>query len=98
MPREYPYLLIFKEKHGERYYLVQNESEPRKIYLHVLTERFKSGWYDWMKHEPGPMKIRYNMIKKAVEEQLVDKAGTLIRSQADGEYEGYEEETFDSFS
>lgn len=38
-----PKLLVFREKHGERYFLVQNEAQLHAIALHVLQERVKAG-------------------------------------------------------
>jgi hypothetical protein len=41
-----PMLLIFKEKHGDRYFHVPNDKTLFRVALYVLTERYKQGyWY-----------------------------------------------------
>lgn len=97
MPQEYPYLLLFKEKYSTYHYLVQGPDDPQKIYLSVLTRRFKDGWYNWMKSEKGAIRIRYDMIETVVNGQILNKAGTLIRAQANGEYEGFDQQSIDPF-
>ena len=47
--RVYPQLVVFKEKHGDNYYLLASAEAELKMYLDVLTSRFKENWYSWMK-------------------------------------------------
>jgi hypothetical protein len=49
---KYPVIVIFKEKHGDRYFIANNQEELGKICLQVLTERFDDGyWY----YKPEPL-------------------------------------------
>lgn len=47
--RNYPQLIIFHEKHGDGYYLVESREAEEKMFLQVLEERNQYGWYKWMK-------------------------------------------------
>lgn len=49
MPVNYPQLIVFREKHGDSYYLVESKEAEYKMFLEVLTERNQYGWYSWMK-------------------------------------------------
>ena len=51
--RTYPQLVVFKEKHGDNFYLVDSKESEEKMFLDVLTDRLNTGWYSWMKeHKP----------------------------------------------
>jgi len=47
--RNYPQLIVFNEKHGDNYFLVESKEAEEKMYLDVLTNRNKYGFYSWMK-------------------------------------------------
>ena len=58
MKKEYPRGFVFKEKHGDLYYLVQNEEELNKMWLQVLKDRHQQGYYNWMKdYVPYGLKV-----------------------------------------
>lgn len=54
--KNYPQLIVFNEKHGNNYFLVESKEAEEKMYLNVLTERNKYGYYSWMK-EYKPYRI-----------------------------------------
>jgi len=41
--RNYPQLIIFHEKHGDGYYLVESREAEEKMFLQVLEERNQYG-------------------------------------------------------
>lgn len=43
---KYPFLLVFKEKHGSYHFLIRSIPELFEISLKILTERFEEGWYN----------------------------------------------------
>ncbi len=46
MKSNYPYLLIFHEKHGSRHFLINSEVDLHKVALTVVKQRIEEGWYD----------------------------------------------------
>lgn len=52
-----PMLLVFKEKHGDRYYHVVDDKMLLAVALKILTERFEEGyWYGEPSDLPDPPK------------------------------------------
>jgi hypothetical protein len=47
-----PKLLVFKEKHGQRYFYVHNDKALFKAALKILTERAKEGYWYYKPEEP----------------------------------------------
>lgn len=47
--KNYPQLIVFNEKHGDNYFLVESKEAEEKMYLEVLTDRNKYDNYSWMK-------------------------------------------------
>lgn len=47
------YVVVFKEKHGDRYFVVNSPDALYRASLEVLKERYNNEWYNWMKdHKP----------------------------------------------
>lgn len=47
------YVVVFKEKHGDRYFVVNSPDALYRVSLEVLKERYNNEWYNWMKdHKP----------------------------------------------
>lgn len=48
--QRFPSIIVFNEKHGNRYYIANNPDEFGRVFLTVLEERFhQKYWYNWMK-------------------------------------------------
>lgn len=133
--KTYPQLVVFHEKHGDNFYLVESREAESKMFLEVLKDRFSIGWYSWMKnHKPYGMKPPYTkddiekmpdsmgsekkkyllelskwereesesqginndyqLILKAIETNDGLIAEKIIREYSDGEYDGFEYESF----
>lgn len=51
--KNYPQIVVFNEKHGDRYFLIESKEAELKMYLDVLKNRNMSGYYTWMMdHKP----------------------------------------------
>lgn len=58
--RTYPQLVVFREKYGDNFYLVESKEAEQKMFLEVLTDRFNQGWYSWFKdYKPYETKPSY---------------------------------------
>lgn len=51
------YIVIFKEKHGDRYFLVHNREELEKVALKIVKERNEEGWYNYEYELPTEPKM-----------------------------------------
>jgi len=59
-----PQLLVFKEKHGERYFHVPDDAALFKAALKVLSERFEEGcWYYKPEDKPEPPDVTEAQIE-----------------------------------
>lgn len=78
--RTYPQLVLFRGKYGDDYYLVESKEAEEKMFLDVLTDRFNTGWYSWMKeHKPYGTKPPYTRedIEKMPESMDKEKSSFL---------------------
>lgn len=77
-----PIIIRFDEKSGGKYFIAYSVQQAKNIYLHVLCERFKIGWYDDAND--------YETFRKSTEEQCCDLAYPLLSRRTDYEYEDFE--------
>jgi len=89
MPRQktYPQIYVFKEKHGDIFYLIESEEAENKMFLEVLSDRKKCGWYDWMK-DYIPYEKKPTYIKEDIEsmpDSMLEEKKRLLN-----EYKKYE--------
>ena len=78
---EKPSVLIFKEKHGSRYFSVTNDKELFAVALKVLTERFKDGyWY----YAPG-----FTHTKPDFTEEQIKAMPLSLREEAWKKFNAY---------
>lgn len=78
---KYLKLYIWKEKHGDRYIQVNSESGEYNMFLSILKERFKQGWYEGVNQE---------LMEKTIKNYCSLDAKNLLRQRKGYEYEGYE--------
>jgi hypothetical protein len=87
-------IVIFKEKHSDRYFAIPDIDTFCKVALKIVTERFKEGWYgdesDYSIDEPGLSreqvealpegKIKHDAMKRIAdyEAELKGKARYLV--------------------
>ena len=80
--RKYPVIVVFKEKHGDAYYLANNEDEFFAVFNHIFLERYTAGyWYtdeDFVQYAKDP------------DDFTGYDAFQFLNMHSDGEYEGYE--------
>lgn len=59
-----PELLILREKHGEGYYLINNDKKLFEVSLVILKTRFNEGWY----YDPDESEIpKASLTKEQIE-------------------------------
>lgn len=94
--RTYPQLVVFKGKHSDGFYLVDSKEAEEKMFLEVLTDRFNTGWYSWMKdHKPYGIKPSYSRedIEK-MPESMVKEKESFIRDISKWEKEEKQSKIF----
>lgn len=77
LKRDYRQILIFEEKHGNRYFIVNNRPELEQVALKIVLERNEQGWYCFNDEavEPNKPKIplseaaSYGNLEKAIKEE-----------------------------
>lgn len=84
----FPVFLIFKEKHGDRHFLVNSKEDVEKISLKILKERIEY-WY--------------SDIDKAIAEAIIEKengkaAYYFLEERSNGQYEDMRLSTFENYS
>jgi len=50
-----PRIVVFKEKHGDRHYIIHSSDDFRKICLSLVKERNQYGWYSHLEYEKEPV-------------------------------------------
>lgn len=77
-------ILIAKEKHGDRYFDASTEELRNKAAFHLLSERFKEGyWYEWMNKAKEPSK------KDILSQEEIDKLPEPYKKQATAKLKQY---------
>ena len=79
-------IIMFKEKHSNRYFAFSSEEELKKIFLKILKERKKEGYFigDYLHSE----KV-YSLIKEG-ENCKIQELKSFFNNRVDYEYEYYE--------
>ena len=49
-----PQIVVFKEKHGDRHYIIYSGDDFRKICLSLVKERNEYGWYSHLDYQKQP--------------------------------------------
>lgn len=49
-----PQIVVFKEKHGDRHYIIHSADDFRKICLSLVKERNQYGWYSHLDYQKEP--------------------------------------------
>jgi hypothetical protein len=84
-------LVVFREKHGERFFHVKSEEEFGKACLKVLRERFTGGWYgsreEVEREKPKPPEI--------ADEEAIAKLPGQLREFAAGKMKSYKKSLFE---
>jgi hypothetical protein len=82
-PQKFQQIVVFKEKHGDRHFIVNTRQELEKVALKIVLERNDEGyWYDFSSKEPVEPKI-----KKEDAEKFGDNiANAITREWKDYEY------------
>lgn len=75
-------IIIFEEKHCNRYFAYKNRDEEKKIFFKIFKERTSDVFY-YEEHL-----IEY--FKKLIEEKSYDKIMRIILERKDHEYEGFQ--------
>lgn len=50
-----PQIVIFKEKYGDRHYIIQSADDFRKICISLVKERNQYGWYSHLEYQKEPV-------------------------------------------
>ena len=50
-----PQIVVFKEKHGDRHYIIYSADDFRKICLSLVKERNQYGWYSHLEYQKEPV-------------------------------------------
>ena len=90
-----PKVLVFKEKHGDRYFNIPDDKTLFRVSLKILTERFEAGyWYykpgdedkpkapDFTKEQVAAMP---DSLREGATKKLVSYQGELRRWERDSE-------------
>src|SRR5712691_5287667 len=77
-------IIIFREKHGERIFLVETEEKLRAVALKIVTERYNEGY--WYENPEAPEKPAAMLLTA---EQLDVLSGTSVRRAAEDEIQKY---------
>ncbi len=127
----FPFAIVFHEKHGDRYFLATDTESVYSIFTQIFKERLEAGyWYISRKPEepkkPQPPKNihdpseaskygnamssyqrKLNEYKRELDEfNLIEyikktmdpqKIHAFMTSRKDGEYEGFDYETFENY-
>lgn len=56
-PQDFAMIVVFKEKHGDRHFIVKNQTELNKVALKIVLEREEEGWYDFDYEKPVEPKM-----------------------------------------
>ena len=84
-PRSYPLLIVFKEKHGNRYFMANNEQQYLGAFCKMFLERYTAGWF-------SEDDLKEYEAELASFDNEVDRVHFFMQMRGDWEYEGYEEE------
>ncbi|MDO8610988.1 MAG: hypothetical protein Q7R95_10695 [bacterium] len=77
-------LVIFKEKHGDRYFYAPTFDDLYRVALKIFHERaIEDIWYDFSTHEE-------KMYKKALKDKKGDIVLEFLRSRNNYEYEDFD--------
>lgn len=82
-------ILIFKEKHGNRYFVCSTHEDYCKVAMKVLKERTneKFCWYYDDPHEP---ETSLTKAKEIIANNDTEAAFEFLDDRADWEYEGFD--------
>jgi len=78
-------ILIFKEKHGDRYFLVSTEEEMKLICKKIFEERDAQGWYSWQVNQKEP-------VKPDFEEASIENLPKSMKDDATKKWKDYKRE------
>ena len=82
-------ILIFKEKHGERYF-VSEHGQFDRVFLKMFKERNKNGWYEI--RDPAD-KHAFKIATDEGHPKQAKAAKVFMINRCDYEYEGFESVT-----
>jgi hypothetical protein len=98
---EFPKLLVFNEKHGDRRYLINSKEDALKAFREVFNQRLNEGyWYD----DQDMIKINtyFQNAQKKVDAGTMPADNieyavlqTFMKYRSSGEYENFEFIDFD---
>ena len=63
-PQNFEQIVVFKEKHGDRHFIVHNRGELEKVALKIVLERNEEGWYSFEYEKPTEPKMSVEDAKK----------------------------------
>lgn len=82
--QQYPNrLVVFREKHFNRFFRAETTRQFGKACMKVLQERSEQNWYDW-----DPLVAK--QARAIVNANDLRAAWAFIDKHSDGEYEGYD--------
>ena len=77
-------IIKFREKHSDRYFAFNSEEELKKIFLDILKERLKEGYFDdYLHRDKADLLIKDKNCK-------IQELKSFFNNRNDYEYEGYE--------
>lgn len=82
--RQYPQVIVFKEKHGDRYFLAHSEDEFYGAFMQVFVERYTAGY--WF----GDEDIQEYRAELDSFKTEGERAYFFMQMRGDWEYEGFE--------
>ena len=63
-PQKFEQIVIFREKHGDRHFVVHTMQELEKVALKIVLERNEEGWYSFDNELPKEPKVTIEDAKK----------------------------------
>ena len=79
-------VIMFKEKYNNRYFIFNSDEELRKIFLTILKERNKEGFF---KHDYLHREKVYSLIKKGKSCEI-QELKSFFNLRSDYEYERFQ--------
>ena len=76
------YIIIFKQKYGTRYFVVNKPEDASKVFLKILIERNTEGWFDWMKNHV-PLENSTNSIRPTYTLEDIEKLPESMKGEVE---------------